>query len=112
MKKLFTFAAIAGFLSLAACGPSQAELDAKAQHLKDSLATDSMNNAAAMQHMKDSMAMDSANKAMAMQHIADSLRTDSIEKASKKGGTSKPKPKVVEQPKEGSPKVGKKKPGQ
>ena len=114
MKKLLTFATAASFLALVACGPSQADLD-KAQHLKDSLATDSMNKIAAEQHMKDSLAMDSTNKAAAMQHMKDSLAQDSMMKANKKGGTTKPKVEPKKEPEkapEGAPKVGKKKPGQ
>jgi len=114
MKKLLTFAAIAGFLSLAACGPSQAELDAKAKALADSLALDSTMNAQKAQHEADSLKQIAMADSMNKVHIADSLRMDSIEKASKKGGGTKKTPtkKEPEKAPEGAPKVGKKKPGQ
>lgn len=113
MKKLFTFAAIAGFLSLAACGPSQEELD-KQKRIKDSLAQDSMDKIAKAQHEADSIKQAHMADSLHQIHIQDSLRMDSMEKASKKTGGTKPKPKTVTEPPkstEGAPKVGNKKPG-
>ena len=111
MKKLLTFAAIAGFLSLAACGPSQAELDAKAKALADSLAMDSTMNAQKAQHEADSLKQIAMADSMNKVHIADSLRMDSIEKASKKGAPKTPKKKEEPPKKEDGPKVGKPKGG-
>jgi hypothetical protein len=115
MKKLLTFATVASFVALVACGPSQAELDAKAKALADSLALDSAMKAQAAQKLADSLKMVAMQDSMNKVRIADSLRMDSIEKASKKGGSSKPKPQAPKEPEkapEGAPKVGKKKPGQ
>jgi len=111
MKKLFTYAAIAAFLSLAACGPSQAELDAEKKRKEDSArAADSIK--AAEEAAKQKAYEDSVAAAAREQAIKDSLYKDSVEKASKKPGTTKPpKKKEPEKSTEGDPKVGKKKPG-
>ncbi len=81
MKKVFTLVALAGLTSLVACGPSKAEQE-KAQHIKDSIAQDSLNKieVAKQEHINDSLKKVEEAKAALEAHVKDSLHQDSVDK--------------------------------
>lgn len=77
MKKLFTLVAVAGMFTFVACGPSAAELEAKAKATADSIAAIESANAAAeaarMQAITDSTTAYADAAAAEATRITDSI---------------------------------------
>ncbi len=77
MKKLLSLLIVAGMVAFVACGPSQAELEAKR-------IADSIRVADSVKKVNDSLAeiarQDSIKKAEEAKKIADSLHQDSVKK--------------------------------
>ena len=107
MKKILSLFIIAGFAALTACGPSAEEKAAAEKARQDSI------NAVMAQMEADSIAAVQVMMEKARQDsIVMAMYNDSIAKAEAKvkKSPSKPKPKTTIST-EGTPKVGKKKPG-
>ena len=77
MKKLFTLVAVASMFTFVACGPSAAELEAKAKATADSIAAvesaKAAEEAAMMQAAADSTAKFAEDEAAKAQATADSI---------------------------------------
>ncbi|MBI4945844.1 MAG: hypothetical protein HY840_05515 [Bacteroidetes bacterium] len=91
MKKLLTLVIAGGMLSFIACGPSQAELEAKAKATQDSIRVADSTNAAV------AAAKAAEEAAVAAAAAAEKAKQDSIataEAAAKDKGKAKTKPAV------------------
>ena len=100
MKKLFTLVIAGGMLAFYACGPSKAEMEAKAKATQDSIRmADSIAGAQAAAAAAEKAMADSAAAAQAAieKAKADSTAAAAAEASAKKGGKKAkeaPKPKA------------------